>query len=365
MFGCLIIKGDFLRYFGRRMRKTLLIIILFSWFSEGFTQSMGNNSFSQLDIPFGARFTALGGVTLAIKDRDVFSAAINPSLLDTNHHNKTFANYANYIADMNFGMAGYARSFDKYGNFIATVKYFNYGKFKETDYIGNEIGSFSASDYMLGIGWSKQVDTSVMFGAALNFLYSVYDKNTAFGISTDIAATYHKPGSNFVATAVLKNIGYQIKSYVPGNRGRLPFDIQLALSQKLKHAPIRFHVAFDRLTKWDLTYTDPTYKPEIDPATGEEILVDTNRFFYKVKVFSGKLMRHITPGAEILLGKNFYFDIGFNFRRREELKYTEKRGLAGFNFGAGMFIKRMSFALAFSKYHLSSNVVQFNFAYAF
>ena len=248
---------------------------------------------------------------------------------------------------------------------MAAVKYMNYGKFVETDYIGNEIGTVKAADYALNLIYSRKVDTSVYIGASLNFLYSVMDKYSAIGISADVAATYNKPGGNFTASVLMKNIGYQLKSYTSGTRSPLPFDIQLAISQKLKHAPFRIHVAFDKLYKWDLTYTDPTVKPEIDPSTGKEVVVDSTRFFYKAGRFSNKLMRHVTPGAEILIGKNFYFDIGFNFRRREELKYSGKTGLAGFNFGAGLYIKRLSVAMSFSKYHLAGNNVQMTFGYSF
>jgi hypothetical protein len=75
-------------------------------------------------------------------------------------------------------------------------------------------------------------------------------------------------------------------------------------------------------------------------------------------------MRHITPGAEILIGKNIYVDVAFHFRKHEELKYSGKPGITGMNFGAGVFIKRFTAAMSFSKYHLAGNNFQFTFSYA-
>lgn len=346
-------------------KKALILLFFICIEFVAQSQNMGTNSFSQLQIPYGSRLAGLGGVNVAIRDKDLSTVLVNPSLLDSNHHNKSVLGYSNYFADINYGVVGYARSHKDWGHFMAALKYMSYGKFVETDYIGNEIGTVSAADYSMNLIYSCKVDTSVFIGANLNFLYSVLDKNSAFGIACDLAATYNKPGKPFVASFILKNIGYQLKSYTPGTRANLPFDIQVAISHKLKHAPFRFHFAFDRLYKWDLTYVDPTVKPEIDPSTGEEVIVDSSRFFYKVGRFSNKLMRHITPGAEILIGKNFYFDIAFNFRRREELKYTGRTGLAGFNFGAGLFIKRLAIAISYSKYHLAGNNVQLTFGYSF
>ncbi len=331
----------------------------------GQSQNMGSNSFSQLQIPYGSRLAGLGGVTVAIRDRDISSVLSNPSLLDSVHHNKAVLGYSNYFADINYGVAGYARSYKNWGHFMAAIKYMSYGKFIETDYIGNEIGQVSAADYAINLIYSRKIDTSVYFGASLNYLYSVLDKNSAMGVGCDLALTYNKPGSPFVASFLVKNVGYQLKSYRTGTRGPLPFDLQIAISHKLKHAPFRFHFAFDRLHKWDLTYLDPTDKPEIDPSTGEEVVVDSTKFGFRFGRFSDKLMRHVTPGAEILIGKNFYFDIGFNYRRRMELRYAAKTGLAGFNFGAGLFVKRMVMAISLSKYHLAGGNVQLTFGYSF
>lgn len=339
------------------MHKFLLLSLGLIIYNQSVGQNMGTTSFAQLDIPYSARYAGLGGTALAIKDRDASIGFANPSLLDSNHHNKAILGYNNYMADMNYGFAGYCRTFKNIGNFNASLRYFNYGKFTETDYIGNEIGTFRAADYILGIGYSRMIDTSVYFGASINTLYSVMEQYSSFGVSTDLAFTYHKQGTNFVGTAMLKNLGYQLKPYTPGTRAPLPFDLVVALSYKLKHAPFRFHFAFDKLTKWDISYIDPTLKPEIDPTTGEEKPIKAPGTF-------NKIMRHVTPGAEILVGKNFYFDIAFNFRKREELKYSARPGMAGFNFGAGLFVKRMSFAIAFSKYHLAGNSLQLTFSYA-
>ena len=339
-------------------KKTLIVLILLVLSLSAVSQNMGTNSFSQLDIPYNARFAGIGGIGAAIRDKDPSLAFVNPSLLDTIHNNKAVLGYNNYLADMNYGFAGFCKSYNKIGNFSAALKYFNYGKFKETDYIGNVIGSFSAADYILAIGYSHMLDTSVYFGATLNTLYSAMGQYNSFGISTDLAVTYNKEGTNFVGSAMLKNLGYQLKPYLAGTRAKLPLDLVLAFSYKLKHAPFRFHFSFDKLTKWDITYLDPTLKPEIDPTTGKEIPIKQPGGF-------NKAMRHITPGAEIVIGKGFYLDLSFNFRKREELKYSAKPGMAGFNFGTGIFLKKMSIAVAFSKYALAGNSFQTTFSYAF
>ena len=73
----------------------------------------------------------------------------------------------------------------------------------------------------------------------------------------DLAGTYHNQRSNTTVAAVIKNAGIQIKPYTNKNREPLPFEIQLGIAQRLKHAPFRLMLNVHHLEKWDLTYIDP------------------------------------------------------------------------------------------------------------
>ena len=88
----------------------------------------------------------------------------------------------------------------------------------------------------------------------------------------DVAGTYSSRKSQFTASFIAKNIGRQIKYFIPGNEEPLPFELQMGFSKKLKHTPFRFSLVLTHLEKWDLTYIDPGNPPlTVDPLTGQPI----------------------------------------------------------------------------------------------
>ena len=82
---------------------------------------------------------------------------------------------------------------------------------------------------------------------------------------------------------------------------------------------------------------------ERDPLTGEIITESMD-------TFGENLMRHLTFGAEILIGKNMFLRGGFNYRRRQELKSPDRSGLAGISFGAGLKIYKFHLSYGHATY---------------
>lgn len=302
--------------------------------TPGFSQLGGTSTYSFLNLNSSARVAALGGNQIAVMDSDLNLAVYAPSLLTEGSHSQLSLSYVNYIADINFGYAAYAHNVENVGTFAASMQYMNYGKFTEADATGNKLGEFNASDYNLTFGYGREVDSLFRVGANLKVLYSAYERYTSFGLAADISGTFHKPGTGFTATAMIKNIGTQLKPYVEGNYEPLPFEVQLGISQRLKHAPLRLSLIGTNLQKWDLTYTDPNADVvEIDPLTGDPIEI-------KGPGFGDKLMRHVIVNAEFLLGKNIWLGLGYNHRQRQELKLADSPGLVGITFGAGVRVKQ-------------------------
>lgn len=325
----------------------LLPVYLLFLTSTAFGQQGGKYVYTQLDVPVSSHQSGLGGSLVSIRDGDISLCLQNPTLLDSSAHNKLVLGYTDYVNTINQAFVGYARHFKKLGTFMASMQYINYGDFELTDAIGNRLGFFKASDYAFNIGYSYKYDSCFFFAANVRTFASQYDKYSAFAIAADAAVGYYRKSADFSATVMLKNIGRELKTLSGGEKSPLPFQAMIAFSKKLKHAPFRFHLAYEYLNRWDLTYIDPTIKPEIDPTTGDEIPVKPPGMF-------NKFFRHLVPGAEILIGKNFYFDFGFHFRRREENKYSEKPGFTGINFGLGMRIKKINVGYSFSKYHIAA-----------
>jgi hypothetical protein len=110
---------------------------------------------------------------------------------------------------------------------------------------------------------------------------------------------------------VIKNLGYQWKTYTGGKREKLPFNIQASSAYKVPKAPFRLILTYDYININDLTYTDPNNPPAtVDPFTKEPI---------KEKPFKksmDRLGRHLIFANEIIITKNFNLRVGFNYKRR-------------------------------------------------
>ncbi|MBL7883874.1 MAG: type IX secretion system protein PorQ, partial [Bacteroidia bacterium] len=307
-------------------KNTFSVLILFFIYAlDGFSQVGGNNTYEFLNLPISARLTALGGNNISTRDNDLNVAINNPALLTDSMDNNVALSYINYFADINYGYAGYAKKFKKLGVFSAGIQYLDYGKFTRADAVGNVDGTFTANEMCLNISYARSLlDTNLHFGASLKTIYSNLESYTSFGSAFDFGLNYVRPHKDFSIGLVVKNVGRQWTSYVPGNREKLPFEVQIGFSKKPKHVPFRLSVVYENLEKWDLTYEDPANPTAtVDPLTGEAIKQN------KYKVFGDKLMRHLVIGGEFIITKNFFLRGGYNYQRRKELKIPEKRGMTG------------------------------------
>ena len=90
------------------------------------------------------------------------------------------------------------------------------------------------------------------------------------------------------------------------------------------------------------------------------VLVDSSTVQKENKFLktSDKIFRHIIIGVEFIPIKNFYVGMGYNYRRRQELKISTHPALVGFSFGAGIKISNFYFAYSRALYNLAgaSNV---------
>jgi len=339
-----------------------------------FSQEGGNNTYEALNLVTSARVAALSGNAISIKDNDIDLAWDNPSILNESMENHLVLNYVDYLADINYTSFIYSKSFSNLGSFSAGMKYLHYGTFKEADHTGEIIREFNAQDVVFNLGWGKGVspilnlgksnekklDSIFFVGGNLKLIYSNYHFDySSFGIAIDLAGTYHNHKRNTTVAAIIKNAGIQIKPYTSKNREPLPFEIQLGISQKLKHAPFRLMLNAQHLERWDLTYTDPieTQSPLI-PV--EEDTLMFQKIGAKVSDFGDKLLRHTSFGTEIILSKNFHIRVGYNYQRQKELKISTKRGMSGFSFGLGFKVSKFHFSYGRTAFHLAGGTNHFS-----
>jgi len=335
------------------MRRGVVIITIVLLFPLlVMAQKGGESTYSFLGLTNSARVSALGGEVVSIHDSDINLVFHNPSLLSSSMHNNLSLNYVNYFAGVNFGYASYGYSVEGVGNFAAGMHYVDYGTFDRTDELGQSMGTFRASEYALNLIYSRPIIENRLFaGANLKPIYSSLEQYSSFGIGLDIGLTYYQPKSLTTVGLVAKNVGFQITSYTT-QREKLPFEIQAGLTQGLAHAPFRFNITFQHLERWDLTYTK-TDEGNLNSLGGE---IEKSGF----DVFGDKLMRHMIFGVEFLLGENFHVDLGYNYKRRKEMKVNARPGTVGFSWGFGFKISKFQFAFGRASYHLVGGTSHFS-----
>lgn len=324
------------------MRKNIILFILsivLFIVPNCFAQTGGLGVFRFINLPNASKTAALGNIFPVSTQSDFSQTFQNPSLIEKNHAGLIGLNYSNFVSDINFGSIQYGLKIKNSEVLSAGLQFVNYGNFEETDAAGNITGNtFTAGDYLLNFGYGKNWKEKIFYGANAKIIYGTYDIYSSFAIATDIAVTFKDTTKNFAAGIVFKNIGYQLK---PFNqiRENLPFEISLALSQKLKYAPLRYQVGYNNLQNFDLTYQDPNNPDvEIDLITGIPVIEKAN--------FAEKFSRHLVFGAEVLLSSSFNLQAGYNLQRSKELGNVGIGGLAGFSFGFMLNLKKLSIGYA-------------------
>jgi hypothetical protein len=130
----------------------------------------------------------------------------------------------------------------------------------------------------------------------------------------------------------------------------LPFNIILGWSKKLAQAPIQFSVTADRLSVWNNTYYDPEY------AIANGMKAPQN---------FQNLLNHLLISSEVFVGNQFEINLGYNFRRRNDLNIiNQANGLNGFSSGIGFKLDKMQIqygnaAFQSNLYHHFSIIYQF------
>jgi opacity protein-like surface antigen len=332
-------------------RKFIFIIYFLLAVFAGKAQIGGETTYQFIELTNSARVAALGGTQVALTDSaDLNLPFHNPALLHKGMHNSVLVNYVNYFADINFGYASYARHYEGIGNFALGMHYINYGDFKEATEEGDLTGNyFNAAEYSLNMIYSSHYKR-LSYGATLKPIFSVFESYRSFGLAADLGVSFGSKDTLTHVALVAKNIGGQITTYYQdGNREPVPFDLQAGISSKLRYAPVIFSLTMHHLNNWDL-------------ANSEDNENSLENMYEREESFAKQIMRHVVLGVEILPSDNFTLRAGYNYQRRQELKFDQRLSTVGFSLGFGVKIKRFRFDFATSRFHLAGSSNLFSLA---
>jgi len=326
----------------------LLPLICFSQYD------LGNTTFQFLNASSSARNAGSGNGLISFYDQDLGLALDNPALLNEKMNGKIQYSYGKYPAGVNFGNVSYALH-TKLGTFAPSIRYFSFGQFVETDEIGNVIGSFNGGEYAVGTSYSRKINEVLSVGASVSFLGSHLYRYSAFGVTGSFSGLIVHPNQLFCATFLVKNVGLLLKDFTNNSQSKLPLEVQLGLSYKLKHAPFRFGIQGHQLNQFNNIYLDPLAQPTYDPLTGDTIAI------YAPNIGS-KIANHVNFQVELYASKSFHLRGGFNYMRREQMKLIDHPGLAGFSMGMSLKLKKFNLDYGVQFYSKAGSIHSLGFS---
>jgi hypothetical protein len=329
------------------MVNRFIFLFLFSLPYALFGQVGGQGTYDFINLPNSTRVASLGGEVISLSEDEVSLCYNNPALLNDGMANHLSLNYTNYFMDINYGYVATAfKAGEKIGNLGLGMHYVNYGTFTRADYTGAITGEFEAKEYAMNITWAYAIDSMFSVGVNLKPVYSVLETYQSYGLATDLAVTYRNSTKLFTSALVLRNLGMQFKPYVEGNREPLPFEVQLALSKRLEHAPFRFTITAHHLETLDMTY-------ELEEERGDFDYFGSSNDKSKWEEIGDMALRHLNFSVEILPFDNFYFALGYNMQRNKELQIESMVSTVGLSWGFGLKISKFQVGFARGTYHLA------------
>lgn len=290
--------------------KKITLLLTFIFTSVLYSQT----AFDFLRLDISPRAASLAGAFVSNTD-DPNVIFYNPAGLNLIKGQQASFSYLKHLLDINSASLSYSRDVKGIGRISGAVAYINYGRFTKADEFGNKNGEFGAADLAFVAGYSNILGKNFYYGASVKFIYSgIADRNST-AAAMDVGLLYYLPDSRWSFGFSALNAGFQLSSYA-GIKEKLPLDVRLGASKTLAHLPFTFYFSLNKLNE------------------------STVNFKERLKFFS--------LGGELRISKVLRFRFGFDNEKRQELKIGTTAGLAGFNFGIGIKIKRYRFDYAFS-----------------
>jgi hypothetical protein len=309
----------------------------------------GQQAFSFLNLPGSAKLAGLGGVNVSSRDADGTMLFGNPALLNADMDGRLSLGYVDYLADIKQSTAAYVFNTAHAGRFGVGLSYLNYGRFEQVDAAGNSLGEFSVNEYALSVS-DSYTSGSFTVGGTLKLAVSGISGNHSVATLADVGGLFKHPEQDFTVGLVVRNAGYQLKTYDGAGHEPMPLDVQLGTSFKPEHLPFRFSFTAHHLQKLDIVYLDPSQRGQLD-ASGNATAPR--------KTLGDKIARHFVVGGELLLSKNLNLRVGYNHLQRRELRLDNTSGGAGFSFGAMLRISEFQLDYTHAGYHASGSANYF------
>lgn len=334
------------------LNKTLFSFFLLFSMSSLYGQR-GTSVFSFTQLSPSARLTGLGQHGTALIDDDPLLSRANPASISDQLDWTAGAQFGSLSPGIRFGQAFLANRSERFDvQWIAGASFVNYGDFVSANPQGAQTGNFEARDVSFFLGVSKKVYERLYAGISLEFLQSELAEFSSSGMAGHLGLMYVVQEKQFTVGMAWRNIGWQWSPFDAVSE-RMRSQLDVALSKRLAHLPLRFSLVYHNLNRWNLLYDSPIGE---EPSTIGQIAnqEEQSEFGLWIDNFS----RHLAVNAEFFIGKKeqFRLRLGYDHQRRMELSLPNWGSLAGFSGGFGLVIRGIAFDYGFGSYHLAGGI---------
>lgn len=306
----------------------------------------GQEAYKFLNTPSSTLAYGLGGLNLTVVEDDINSVDQNPGLLGPEMDMQLGINYMHYIGQSNFAGVKFGMKAGDHGAWMAGIRYLGYGSIKGADVNGVLTGDFSPKDLVISGTYAHDLSDRWRGGFNVKFIYSSYDQWSAIALATDLGVNYFDPETNLSLSAVIANLGGQVKRFHERYE-RLPLDLRVGVSKSFGTLPVTWSITAWNLTEWHLPFYDNG-----DGSQRRESTVKDS--------FGSNLMRHLIFAADFVPSDRFHIGLGYNYKTRTDMSTYKRSILSGFSICAGLNVSNFAVGVAMSQPHTGATTIMLN-----
>src|SRR5215831_7467829 len=183
----------------------------------GSDERKGTAGAMELQIPIGARGTALGG-TVGSDVSGIEAMFWNPAGLANTSGTEALFTHTNYFADMKLNYVGIATKAGGLGTIGLAAKVLSIGDvIVTTEQAPDGTGEIIDPTFaVMGLSWGKAFTDRVNFGTTVNYVREAIANNTANGVGFDFGVQYDAGWKGLHFGLAVKNIGGSMTFTGPG-----------------------------------------------------------------------------------------------------------------------------------------------------
>lgn len=315
-----------MRYVFLRLPRLLIGLLVIAWAvlsPPGHAQSSRLSSFPFLEFASSARAAALGGAFPVMTDGDVNALFYNPAALGPATDRSVALSYLNYLSDVNAGFGAGSYTVDGLATVGAGLRFLSWGTFEGANVFGERTNEFGASDAALTVSAARALGSRARYGASVHAIYSALETTQAAALAVDLGGTYHFPAQQITLSASINRLGRAVDSF-GATRDRLPTDVRLGLTKRLRHLPLLLSI-----TGYDLHHAGD--------GLPEGTTLD-------------RVLAHMLLGGELTLHDALQLRMGYHHRRRQELATSDGFDTAGLSAGFGLDVPPLHVSYAYQSW---------------